>query len=427
MPGVFIGSSEIVDVGKIKVGSTDVQEVYVGSAKIWPSGAPPGPIPILDFNPGAGDPLPGTSTFTRNSVALQFNGTQFVQVANDVIRDADFDRAGGPRAALLENASTNNIHRSSEFDDPYWTATGLIVTDLGVGAIGLNEYSLDAGTSTGLHRLFRTVGSGQASAYAIAKEGPNDGRYMIVRKGGGTQSYACFDLRTGTVTEEGTAIDSAPIKDLGNGYYQCMVITTDTNSAFQVAISNTPTPGNVDFNFTGANETIFLNHCQWEAARPTSPIVTNGGPVTRQDDVLTDVAWPVESSAIIDVEVNQFLRSVAGPDEDINSLGFGALNSAAFGLTDPDELSLINSTLSVSLTAASSYAGERHGFGMSLKTNEGIIVDDENNDNTTLTGTPVQGAIQIGLNALEQGLGSRYFRVRVFDETQTVEELKAFL
>lgn len=427
MPGIFIGSTEIVDVGDIKIGSTDVQEVYVGSTKIWPAGAPPGPTPIFDWNPGASGSLPGTATFTRSSVAFQFDGTQYVQVGNNVLRDADFDRAGGPRAALLENASTNVIQRSSEFDDAYWTATGLTATDQGVGALGLNEYTMDAGTSTGLHRLFRVVSSGQASPYCIAKEGANDGRFMIVRKGGGTTSYACFDLRTGTVTEVGAGALSGEIKDLGNGYYRCAVITADSNSAFQFAIADTGTPGTPDYNFTGSNEMIILCHCQWEAARPTSPIVTNGGPVTRQDDVLTDVAWPVESSAIVDVEVNPFLRSAAGPDEDINSLGFGALNSAAFGLTDPDTLSLINSTLSVSLTAASSYAGERHGFGMSLKANEGIVVDDENNDNTTLAGTPVQGAIHIGLNALGQGLGSRYFRVRIFDETQTVSELKAFL
>lgn len=41
MPGVFIGSTELTAVGDIKIGGTDVQEVYVGATKVFPSGAPP--------------------------------------------------------------------------------------------------------------------------------------------------------------------------------------------------------------------------------------------------------------------------------------------------------------------------------------------------------------------------------------------------
>lgn len=46
MPGVFFGSTEIVDVGDI-VGGVDVQEIYVGATKIWPGGAPPFSPPDL--------------------------------------------------------------------------------------------------------------------------------------------------------------------------------------------------------------------------------------------------------------------------------------------------------------------------------------------------------------------------------------------
>ncbi len=66
MPGVFIGSTEITDVGKIKVGNTDVQEIYVGATKIWPpdTGAinDPSDIPGLQFWYDASD----ASTFTLN-------------------------------------------------------------------------------------------------------------------------------------------------------------------------------------------------------------------------------------------------------------------------------------------------------------------------------------------------------------------------
>lgn len=69
MPGVFVGSTEITAVGKIKAGGTDVQEIYVGATKIWPPGGGgviPSDIPNLVYWLDADD----AATITENPAGI---------------------------------------------------------------------------------------------------------------------------------------------------------------------------------------------------------------------------------------------------------------------------------------------------------------------------------------------------------------------
>lgn len=54
--GIFHGSNEVVAVGDIAIGGTDVQEVYAGATKVWPDG-PVGPGPNFCPLPPLDQPL----------------------------------------------------------------------------------------------------------------------------------------------------------------------------------------------------------------------------------------------------------------------------------------------------------------------------------------------------------------------------------
>ena len=68
MAPIYRGDTEVLE-GQLKLGNTDVKEVYLGSEKIWPAGPPPGVDNIL-WEPSK-DPAPlnmvPTLTVTRNA------------------------------------------------------------------------------------------------------------------------------------------------------------------------------------------------------------------------------------------------------------------------------------------------------------------------------------------------------------------------
>lgn len=287
MPGVFFGSTELTTVGDIKVGSTDVQEVYVGSTKIFP---PSGGLPISYFydplNDGA---LPGSSIFTRATVAEEFDGVDFAEVAIGVPREDSVQFVGGAKGYLGEPADTNNCTESTDFT-AVWVPTGIASrVDQGV-TNGLNSYLLTADTSTGAHRLqFNSFVSEAGANYFIGKQGSL--RYMIMIAGGdGNNDYACFDLQTGVVSQQGAGLDDAYVVDVGGGRFKCVVVTdpADDNAQRFLVMSDTATPGTGNYTFTGASETVELFHAQYTAGNPfcMSPVFTAGSPITRVADVL---------------------------------------------------------------------------------------------------------------------------------------------
>lgn len=212
------------------------------------------------------------------------------------------------------------------------------------------------------------------------------------------------------------------MKSRTDGYYKCILVNSSADSTFRISLSDSPTPGTANPSFPGANLTYLVCHVFWlNSAYTVAPIVTAGAPVTKAADSLTDVAWPVTSSAVVDVTVDEPITST------MNMLGFGAAAASRFEVDGASSARLINVGIDASITPASTYEGERHSFGMSLQTNDGVIVDDENNDDTDATGTPGQGTIFIGSASDLTGQPCRLHRVQVSNQTFTAEDLKPFL
>jgi len=322
MPGVFIGSTEITIVGTIKIGTTDVQEIYVGATKIFPPGGGDPSITYF-YDPLNDGTLPGGSTFIRASVAEQYDGTDFAEVGIGVIREDSVQAVGGAKGYLAEPLATNEIEDSNELDAASWTATFVTPTDDGVGTLGLNEYSVDAGVVSATHRLLATVNTiaGEGSFTAIVKQG-SGGRYTNISGKDAPSDYATYDAQAGTITEEGTITD-ARIVDLGNGYYKCVTQdAVDLGQAFPVfSISNSATPGTREPSFPAANETIIYAYTGFEnTAFSTTPIISSAGSETRQADVLdSGVVITAAFSALLDLTLPEIVGtgltiSLLGPD-----------------------------------------------------------------------------------------------------------------
>ena len=337
-----IGVSVIASSGTLTITIGGVPQVFT------PTAIPQPFIAFADVTGSTALAISGTATLSEPMAHL-------VQISNDipepyVQHDATFNaEVNGVRVFNLTNISTVDGNGVATFatgttitgggylpepaatnqmsfnDLTTWDigggAGGCNVTNDGINSLGLEQYTLDADTTTGQHRIFQSAAAPAVagSAYIIAKNGT--GRYVILRRGASAiADYAVFDLQTGTV-EEDAGIDEALITDVGDGWYKCELNTSDTNAVVHISLSDTATPGTGRPSFTGANETILVCHVQYESTIfSTSPIITSGSTVTRVAGVL-DTGSVIASAfgALLDVTLPSVIASGAtisliGPD-----------------------------------------------------------------------------------------------------------------
>lgn len=281
------------------------------------SGADPTIIYFYDpLNDGA---LPGGSTFTRGTVAEEYDGTDFTELSSGTIREDSVANVSGAKGYLSEPAATNEIRESNDYNS-LWLLQRITATDLGVSGIGLQTHDIDAGTLANNHRLLDQVGSlGLSWAMSFVADASTNGQYFALRPAGGS-GFSVFDLVNGTITETGSEIDYDGIIDLGSGYYRGISIDDDLiNETPLLAIANSATPGQADPGFVGNNESFNLAHVQAEGTTYyTSPIITSGSSVTRVADVLdTNVTIASEFSCLLDLT----LPTVIGAGNTITLIG----------------------------------------------------------------------------------------------------------
>lgn len=155
MPGIFIGSTELTDVGKIKIGGTDVQEVYVGATKVFPTAAPaadfvsqwttsnPGTsssdqitLPLVasgtynfDVDWGDGSPVDTITAFDDPAVTHTFLGGAgtFTVTITGVINGWQFDN-GGDREKLVQISNWGTFQPGASVERQFYGCENLVVT-----------------------------------------------------------------------------------------------------------------------------------------------------------------------------------------------------------------------------------------------------------------------------------------------------------
>ena len=231
----------------------------------------------------------------------------------------EWDAAGDPLGILIEEARTNQLTRSQEFDHADWTKEQASVT--------ANSTAAPDGTTTGdtfkedsstnVHRVYESAKSisGNTTLSVFAKaSGVGSTRYLTLTLINTLDVYisAIFDLAgSGSVTKTGVGstggvYTSSSIAQEANGWYRC-TLTGDilsTATAFPViGLSNSSTGtftsvGQVSYAGDNTSGLFIWNAMHEIGSFATSPIHTVGSTVTRAVDAiaLATSSFPVSAS-----------------------------------------------------------------------------------------------------------------------------------
>lgn len=200
---------------------------------------------------------------------------------------------------LIEEARTNLLTYSAQFDNAAWTKSNSSITANTIVAPDgtLTGDQLVENTSTGQHRVYRSV-SGTTNTnpytYSLFAKASTRTRVYIGLLEGATfvrSGNAIFDLSTGTIVfvdpgSNGASGGSATIQSVGNGWYRCTYTLTlggtDTSIFGDINLVSTGTT----ISYTGNGYSgLFLWGAQLEeGAFPTSYIPTVAATVTRNAD-----------------------------------------------------------------------------------------------------------------------------------------------
>ncbi|MEY4756849.1 MAG: hypothetical protein RJA34_1747 [Pseudomonadota bacterium] len=240
---------------------------------------------LQDFAAGQFDPR---ITFTRASSATHSNAAgAVVTVASNAPR-LDYDPATLlPRGFLVEEARTNLLTYSEQFDNAAWTKSNATVTVNAVTALdGLTTADkLVEAATTSTHYLQQIFSATNATAYTgsfFAKAGE---RTKIAVWFSGAFSFVSgyFDLSTGTKIS-----GTGEIVSVGGGWFRISYSNTATStasSAFIITVCDAT--GNATYTGNGTSG-IYIWGAQLEAGSlPTSYISTTSAQVTRAADVAT--------------------------------------------------------------------------------------------------------------------------------------------
>lgn len=200
------------------------------------------PRMALDFTTGV---LDSRVTVARLlNTATRVNASGLVEIVNANLPRFDYNPVTlAPKGLLIEEARTNLLTYSEQFDNAAWVKNNSTITaNAAVSPDGLTTADkLVEAASTASH-FVRFLGGGvvvAAAPYTMSVWLKASGRNWARIMWNGTSSQAAyFNLATGVVGTVG-ASTTASITDFGNGWYRCSITTSplSTSTAYEVYTS----------------------------------------------------------------------------------------------------------------------------------------------------------------------------------------------
>lgn len=233
---------------------------------------------------------------SRGTTSGSIDNVSVKEVTRDNVPRIDYTGGGCPHI-LAEPQRTNLVTYSSDFNDSSWNLDGnnVIITrtpNATTSPSGEENATKLIGnnTSNDPSTAYIGVSTSAAAPYTtsiFAKKGEYD--YLV--SGIGTYAggyYAIFNLSNGTVSTSPTASGTtASIEDYGNGWYRCLVNTTNTGG-FEFLFISPSVDGTLSANYTNTTNGIYVWGGQVEnGSYATSYIPTSGSSVTRNQDIFT--------------------------------------------------------------------------------------------------------------------------------------------
>jgi hypothetical protein len=174
-------------------------------------------------------------TFTRASLATYVDANGVVQSAASGTPRFDHDPTTGESLGLLvEEARTNNLLYSEQFDNAYWTKDNTtVIPNAAIAPDGTLTADLLYTTTSGVALIYRGLGPVASSLYTNTIYLKSAGFTWAFVVGAQGNIVAYFNLITGTVGTVGAGL-TASISPVGNGWYRCSVTHTVTYLTFHV-------------------------------------------------------------------------------------------------------------------------------------------------------------------------------------------------
>jgi len=298
---------------------------------------------------------------------------------------------------LVEDARTNIVLRSQEFDNASWNAgSSTITANQAVapdGTTTMDKLTEDTGTSQ--HIAYQQITITANTTYAVSVFVKDvDRRYIQLSAGDqATQTHAfyCYaDLQAGTITDTGSTgsgtFTSASIEAFTGGVYRITVVgkvnATDTVAFFIAALSDRATQAGGSLqawrpSYTGTSKSMHLWGAQMEAASfASSYIPTSGTSATRAADSVTPIGSlesVIAGTSMTSVVDFQSITDATGLTQtliaDSNS-GFTYLYSQSRTLANSYSGVVLSATLGSSLTA---FIGAKFGYAQTIGTGRSVV------------------------------------------------------
>lgn len=266
--------------------------------------------------------------------------------------DMTFSRASGATRVnskgLVEKVRTNNLLQSNQFDTTWALSNASLTSGATDPNGGTTAWTIANTANSGIIQQAVTL-AGLRTFSLYAKEGTHRYLYMGVYVGSGTESYANFDLQTGTISSG----SMARIESVGGGWYRCTVYGADgTTGGVQIVPSN---------NASGSSTTTG-NILIWRGQYESGDIATNYiettsaavsvGPVNDEPRLTYDPVNPTAPSLLMEPQRTNLITYSEQLDNAAWTIGSATLSSNATispsGYQDADN---------IITTAANSVAG----------------------------------------------------------------------
>jgi hypothetical protein len=229
---------------------------------------------------------------------------------------------------LIEEARTNLLLRSAEFDNASWTKTASTATaDQTTAPDGtLVADKLSETNTTAVHFAYQAATISAGATYTVslfAKQAENRYLQIGLDDGAADGGYATYDLQAGTVTQsanKGTGSGVvASIQAFANGWYRLVFTTVVDASATSgrtfIVLSNSATPGFAPSYLGTTGNGVYLWGAQLEAGSLVTSDIPTVASVTRTADSATltgagfSAVWNATQNSVV---VEFSLKSVSG-------------------------------------------------------------------------------------------------------------------
>jgi len=362
---------------------------------------------------------------SSNNGVIYVDNVSVIEITDDTdLPRIDF--TDGTGSLLLEPQRTNLVTYSEDFSDSSWNldlnASYITRTpNAATSPSGENNATKLIGNNTSRDPNNSYIGaSTSASApYAssiFAKKGEYD--YLVLGIGSYAGGYyAIFNLSNGTISTSPTASGTtASIEDYGNGWFRCIIATTNTSGS-EILFISPSVDGTLTTNYTNTTNGVYVWGAQLEeGSYATSYIVSNSGSTTtRSADVANNSGNADlfnDSEGVLYAEVERFDNDTAFLSISISDLSVN--NNVSFKFRNTTNLMWGSIKSGGVQTALMQYTSTN------LTTLNKIALKYKENDfalwfNGVQVLTDTSGAVPTGIEklSLDNGVGNEEFRGKV--------------